>query len=157
MPRSIETANWNDADAPQIGKFAAGARASWDSAPNATPKDVVQPVRLGNFFGTTITTKDFQDLRLRVALEQHFVEALLWGLVNPDRFTAWYNDQLRRYESSLNSMRSSGLSVDALPSLSGFFDQSEQIIRNYERDIAPLPDVPAKLLNDARSLGVRID
>lgn len=148
--------NWESDGAPQIRSFIGAARESWDSAPNAAPRQVVQPIRLAKAFGASISTKDFQDARLRVALEQNVLEALLWGLANPDRFATWYAGAAQRLQSSLNHMRSSGLAIDALPSMAEFFDQSEEIIRNYERDIAPLPTIPEKLLSDARALGLNV-
>lgn len=148
--------DWNSDGAPQIETFISGARELWDSAPNAAPREIVRPIRLASAFGSVISPKDFQDARLRVALEQNVLEAVLWGLANPDRFAMWYASAAQRHESSLNLMRSSGLAIDAFPALAPFFDQSEQIVRNYERDVGALPATPEKLLSDARALGVNV-
>jgi hypothetical protein len=148
--------NWDGDDAPQIETFISGARESWYTAPAAAPREIVRPIRLASAFGAAISPKDFQDARLRVALEQNVLEALLWGLANPDRFAAWYASATQRHESSLNLMQSSGLVIEALPALAEFFDKSEEIVRNYERDIGTLPAIPEKLLSDAHTLGLNI-
>lgn len=69
--------NWDGDDAPQIKTFIDGVRESWNGAPNAAPREIVQPMRLGSTFGSSISAKNFQDARLRVALEQNVLEALL--------------------------------------------------------------------------------
>jgi len=149
--------NWDGDDAPQIDTFISGARESWDKAPNAATREIVRPFRLASAFGALISPKNFQDARVRVALEQNVLEAVLWGLANPDQFTMWYAEAAQRHESSLGFMQSSGLAVDTLPALGEFLDQSEQIVRNYERDMGPLPTIPAKLLSDARALGIKVN
>lgn len=149
--------NWDSDNAPQIDTFISGTRESWNNAPNSAPQEIVRPIRLASAFGAVISLKDFQDARMRVALEQNVLEAVLWGLANPDRFTMWYADAAQRHESSLGLMQSSGLAVDKLPALDEFFDQSEEIVRNYERDVGPLPTIPGKLLSDARALGIKVN
>lgn len=79
------------------------------------------------------------------------LQALLWGLSNPDRFEAWYESMLAHRESILPMMQAAGVQAD-LPSLQDFFESSAQIIRDYERDIGPLPSIPGKLLDDAAAL-----
>lgn len=148
--------DWDSDDAPQITTFISVARKTWDNAPKAAPREVVQPIRLAKAFGRSISTKDFQHANVRMALEQIVLDALLWGLANPDRFETWYADAAQRDQSSLELKRSSGLDVVALPVLDDFFQQSEEIVRNYERDIGPMPSIPHRLLSDARAVGVKV-
>lgn len=148
--------NWDGDDAPQIKTFIDGARESWKGALNAAPREILQPIRLGSTFGSSISAKNFQDARLRVELEQNVLEALLWGLANPDRFAAWYTSTAEDHQSLLDFMRSSSLAVDELPALEDWFGQCEKIVRNYERDIGPLRTIPKKLLADAHALGLNI-
>jgi len=157
LPKCFATGDWDSDGAPQIAWFIGVARKTWDNTPKAPPREIVQPIRLANGFGASISTKDFQDDRLRVALEQNLLDALLWGLANPDRFETWYAEAMQRHQSSLTLMQSSGLDVDALPVLEEFLQQSEEIVRNYERDIGPLPSIPDRLLSDARAVGVKIN
>lgn len=76
--------DWESADAPDIKVFIDSVQGSWSAA--LSPRDAVQPIRLAEHFGRSIGLKDFKDSRLRAALEQHLLEALLWGLSNPNRF-----------------------------------------------------------------------
>ena len=148
--------NWEGDDTPQIRTFIDGARESWKSSQKAAPRQILQPMRLGNTFGSSISAKNFQDARLRVALEQNLLEALLWGLANPDQFVVWYTSTAEDHQSSLDFMRSSGLAVDELPVLEEWFGHCEKIVRNYEHDIGELRAIPKKLWADAHALGLNI-
>jgi hypothetical protein len=148
--------DWDGENAPEIGVFIAGARKRWDETPNAAPREVLQPTRLRKAFGAAISTKDFKDRRVSVALEGNVRNALLWGLANPERFATWYADRGQHHQSSLKEMQSAGLDVDAPPILEEFFQLSESIVRDYERDIRPLPSIADKLLSDARAVGVKV-
>jgi hypothetical protein len=147
--------NWDGGDAPQIEKFINSARPLWDSKPKAAPREIVNKPKQFKTYGAKMSKKNFQDPRLRVILEHYFLDALLWGLANPDRFKLWYTDYAQHHESSLNFMQRSGLNVDKLPVLGEFFTLSEEIVRDYERDIVSLPSIPDKLLSDARRVGIK--
>ena len=150
--------NWDGDDAPQIDGVIKGSRESRDKVPHASPLEYVQPVRLAKHFGAVISPKRLlQNSEMLIALEQYVLEAMIWGLADPKRFAVWYADAAQRHASKLGLYQSSGLAVDAMPALGEFFDVSEQIVRNYERDVAPLPIIPAKLLSDARALGVNVN
>ena len=84
-------------------------------------------------------------------------KALVWGSSNPNRFEAWYSSVVEDYRSMLPKMQAAGLEVGSeLPSLPQKFEDSEQIVRDYERDIGPLPSIPPRLLSDAEALGWRV-
>jgi hypothetical protein len=91
-----------------------------------------------------------------IAMDPLLFNALMWGLSNPDRFEAWYEAQAADHESRLPEMRRAGVEVDALPSLPEFFENSEQIVRDYEREVSPLPSIPPRLVADAEALGWRV-
>ena len=148
--------DWQGEGAPQIEKFITGAGESWDQMPKEAPREIVEPIRLQSAFGMSIILRDFQDSRLRTALEQNVLEALLWGLANPDRFAMWYAGAAQRQQSSLDVMQKAGLATGPLPPLPEFFDQSEAVVRNYEREVGTLPEIPKKLLFDSRGLGVKV-
>ena len=91
------------------------------------------------------------------AWEQYVLEALIWGLADPKRFAVWYADKAQRHAAKLGLYQRSGLAVDAMPALGEFFDECEQIVRKYEREVGTLPSIPAKLLSDARALGISVN
>lgn len=162
--------DWDDDERPNIKMFIETARAeneSWRSSSTIAPHEVVQPSRFAGadahrqaaegivkegakWKGPTMSVKDFKELR--VPLEHWFLEGLLWGISNPQAFESWfqahYEDQMQR----LPQMREAGLAVDDLPDLARSLADGEAILRNYERDIGPLPAIPDSLLADARSL-----
>jgi hypothetical protein len=149
-------------DAPNIRAFIASDRTKWDNMPNAAPREVVQPTHLAKAFGASISTKDFRDARLSGALEHNVLDALLFGLANPERYAMWHADRAQFQQSLLKEMQSSGLDVDTPPILAPptnpeeFFQLSESIVLDYERDVEPLPSIPDKLLSDARAVGVKV-
>jgi hypothetical protein len=146
--------DWTGDDAPHIKTFIDGVQ--WNNSANLAPHEVVQPFRVASL-GKSMSLKDFKDARIRGALEQQLLEALLWGLSNPDRFTTWYVFNAQHQESSLPFMRKAGLVVDALPTLPQFFQDSEQILRDYEREVSVLPPIPPRLMADAVALGWKLD
>jgi hypothetical protein len=144
--------DWESDDAPNVKMFVEHENQdAWSAADS--PGDAVQPVQYAKHFGKSMPLEQFQDQRTRAALEQYVVGALLWGLSNPDRFAAWYASE--RENPRLARAREAGLDV-GLPPLPDFLAYSEQIVRDYERDIDPLPSIPARLLADATALGWRI-
>lgn len=126
---------------------------AWSAA--ASPRDAVKPPQLAAGFGRSIRPEQFRDERFCAAMEQLVLEALLWGLSNPDRFAAWYSAYLTHMESRTPTMREAGLEVELSP-LPEFLANSEQIVRDYERDVGPLPSIPPRLLDDATALGWKI-
>jgi hypothetical protein len=149
--------DWEGANAPNVKEVIDGLAAQgWLAI--QSPRDAVQPVRLAKQFGQSIGVKQFQDSRLRVILEHHLLESLFWGLSNPSNFEVWYADERTRFEARLPEMRRAGLNVEEqLPTLPQFLKDSTQILRDYERDVSPLPPIPPRLLADARALGWKME
>lgn len=147
--------DWNGDNAPSIKRFIESVRAeneSWRETNIIAPRDVVKPTRFAKAH-PTLDAKKFADEWIRISLEQWFLEGLLWGFANPAVFEKWYYSRIGDQTKRLAFMRQSGLVVDAAPDLSQFLADSEKLLRNYERDIGPLPAIPEKLLAEARALG----
>lgn len=110
--------DWEGDDAPDVKAFVgtASAREPWATA--ASPQEAVEPLQLAKVWPkSTIIEEQFEDRRLSAEMEQLLLEALLWGLSNPDRFEAWYSSYLAHLESKLPMARSAGLEVGELRSL----------------------------------------
>lgn len=164
--------DWSGDDRPNIKKFIESARAeneSWRATSGIAPNNVVQRTRFAGenyhraaegilkkgsrWKAPTMAVKEFKELRL--PLEHWFLEGLLWGLANPEAFEAWYQADYHDKLTSLPQMRDAGLAVDPIPDLAECLANSEEILRNYERDIGPLPAIPASLLLDGQALGCK--
>jgi hypothetical protein len=148
--------DWDSDDAPNVKMVIdeLAGRATWSAA--ASPQDAVQPPQLGEH-GRSISWEEFNEPKWRPIMEQLVLDALLWGLSNPDRLEAWYGANLAHRESMTPTYRQMGLDIElAPPPLPEFLANSEQIVRDYERDIGPLPAIPPRLLDDATALGWRI-
>ena len=79
---------------------------------------------------------------------------LVVGFANPTAFAQWYEAEGRKHDQ----FRASGLDLDEDVSLAEFYEQSESIVRDYERDVErPLAAIPQRLLQDAHILGVKLD
>jgi hypothetical protein len=152
--------DWDGDDGPNVKVFVEGRRedeAQWGPWQSADSPQEAVPSKVQ--FGTGMSALSHEQfLGLKRATEPYLFNALLWGLDNPKRFEAWYSSQAADYESKLPLMRKAGLEIDdELPSLSESFVNSEQVVRDYERDIGPLPSsIPPRLLADAEALGWRV-
>jgi hypothetical protein len=147
--------DWDSDDAPNVKMVIdeLAGRATWSVA--ASPQAAVQPPQLGER-GGSISREEFNEPKWRPIMEQLVLDALLWGLSNPDRLEAWYGANLAHRESMNPTYRQMGLDIELPPPLPEFLANSEQIVRDYERDIGPLPAIPPRLLDDATALGWRI-
>jgi hypothetical protein len=125
----------------------------WLSA--TSPQEAVELPQFANRM-STVSVEEWVDRGNMIAMDPLLFNALMWGLSNPDRFEAWYEAQAADHESRLPEMRRAGVEVDALPSLPEFFENSEQIVRDYEREVSPLPSIPPRLVADAEALGWRV-
>jgi CheY-like chemotaxis protein len=145
---------WDGEEGPDVKLFVKGAQeAGWSTADS--PRDAVKPLQFAEGMAT-ISVEQFKDPQLRTALEHLLFQALLWGLSNPDRVEAWYASSIQDHQSMLPAIRRAGVEVGELPSLPQFFEDSAAIVRDYEREIGPLPSIPARLLADAGALGWRV-
>lgn len=147
--------DWSSDSGPNIKKFIEGARTektTWRVTDAIAPHDVVQPTRFAGT-GPTVDAKALTDDRMRLGLEQWFLEGVLWGMSNPKAFETWYQTHSEHQMRNLEFMRQSGLAVDAPSDLSRFLADSEELLRSYERDVGSLPAIPERLLADARALG----
>ena len=147
--------DWDSDDAPNVKLFVDGAReGTWAEA--TSPQEAVQRTQFSDHMAT-MTYEQFNRRETKMAVEQPFLGALLWGLSNPDRFEAWYTAYLADYEERLPELQAAGLDVvGPLPTLKENYENSEQIVRDYERDLDELPPIPARLLADAEQLGWRV-
>ena len=148
--------DWDGPESPDIIMYIELARAKWDKHLEGGPADVVQPWRLSETRGKTISSEQFADRKLTAALEQLCLDAILWGLGNPTRVTQWYAKHRQAVQASLKDMQRAGLQVDAQPEFDDWLEQCANILAGYERDINPLPPIPRKLRQDAEKLGVSL-
>jgi hypothetical protein len=144
--------DWEGDDAPNVKAFVEAAiEDSWAAA--ASPQEASTPTQLAERM-STISFEQFNDVRAGRLMDQFLLGALLWGLAYPDRFETWYTARLT--DPKLPFYRSMGLEIDDMPSLHQFYEDGEQIVRDYEREVDPLPEIPPRLLADAKALGWRI-
>ncbi len=148
--------DWEGDDAPNIVMFINESKNIWNARGNNSPHDAIQPLNLSKHFGNTISIKDLKDNRIGTALEQKVLGGLLWGLANSEKFKSWYQSQSKENKKLLPTMQEAGVQVDSTPTLEEFLKESEEMLKGYENEIKPLPPIPAKLLADARTLGINI-
>jgi hypothetical protein len=154
MMAEIHQGDWEGDDAPNLKHLVESLRGTtWGTA--TSPREAVPPGAFAKHF-KTLSVKEFLDRRTATAMEPRMFHALLWGLTYPDRFEAWYSSELAQNESMLPEMREAGLEVDEPRSLPQFAEDSEEIVRDYEREVSPLPSIPPRLLADAKALGWRV-
>jgi hypothetical protein len=145
--------DWEGENAPRILDFIASATENWNVRGNKSPHDIIGSIKFSKHYGKTIRSKDLKDNRIRMALEQLCVDGLLWGLANPDRFKSWFESDYNRLTGNLPEYQKAGLEINSIPTLSEYLKECEEMLKGYEKEIDPLPQIPLKLLADARVLG----
>ena len=146
--------NWEGDDAPKIVEFIKNAKNIWESkGNNKPPHEIIGGLNLSEHFGKTISSKHLKDVQMRIELEKVFLGAVLWGLANPDYFKTWYESDYNNKTEELPMMQKAGLEVSSIPSLPEFLKESEEMLKGYESEVDPLPEIPPKLLEAARQLG----
>lgn len=144
---------WDGDDAPDVKMVVERLAGQDDWSAAASPRDAVQLPPLAARLGSSMRPEELQDARTRAAIEQLVLEALLWGLSNPERVSAWYSAYLTKMELRTPAMREAGLDVEVPPGLPEFVAYGEAIVRDYEREIGPLPSIPPRLRDAATALG----
>jgi len=57
----------------------------------------------------------------------------------------------------LPEYKKAGLAVDSIPTLDQILKEGEEILKSYEKEVRPLSPISQKLLNDALSLGIKVN
>lgn len=150
--------DWNNENAPNIERFIQSVKAKdelWCSTGDVAPQDVVRPVRFAQG-GSTLDAKALTADQFGLSLEHWFLQGLLWGFANPDAFEKWYQARFELQSAQMDRVLQAGLEIGELPDFQQFLKDCEELVRSYERDIGPLPEIPEPLVVDARALG-RLD
>ena len=147
--------DWSKDNAPSIKNFIEGVRSQnsdWAGNAVVAPRKIINPTKFTQL-GKTIDASNLTDNQLRAALEHFCLQGLLWGIANPKTFGLWYTTYVDDRYGERDLARESGLKLEETHDLAQFFSESERIICNYERDICKLPEIPDRLLVEARELG----
>jgi len=154
--------DWESEKSFDIMEFVKNSKKSWDEGGN-NPRLVVKPFRFSksnegiNPKKDVISSKDVKDNRIRTALEQYFIESLIWGLVNHGACKIYFETEGKEQKDKLPMYKEAGLDVDSIPTMDSLLKDGEDIIKGYEKEVRPLSPIPKRLQNDALSLGIRID
>lgn len=144
--------DWDGNNAPEVKMLIDESREEWDKLSDGAPSDVVKPWRLASSIGKSMPAKQLMDKKLVAGIEQLLLESIMWGLGNPDRVKKWYNNHREKIKSSLPIMQEAGLQVEDLPPFDDWIKQCEKTLKDYERDVQPLSEIPKKLFQDAKSI-----
>ena len=147
--------DWSHDNAPSIQKFIEGERSQnsqWAGGAATAPSEIINPTKFAQL-GKTIDASKLTDPQLRTALEHFCLHGLLWGIANPKTFGIWYTTYVEDGHGNRERARLAGLELEEPQNLLEYFTGAEQIIRNYERDICILPEIPGRLLAEAREIG----
>lgn len=150
--------DWEGSDAPKIKLLIEETRPVYQErmikSGSHAPHAITRVTHFAKHCGVSVKAKWLQDVRIRNILEQEFLGGLLYGLGSPNLFESWWKDERQQFDKDLPMLQKAGVDVGtALPPLSEYYANSEQIIRNYEQEMAiQLPSIPRKLLSDAKAV-----
>jgi hypothetical protein len=141
---------WDVEHPPSIEKFIDAFKKDneiWRSPDGVAPRDVVNPYRFATDSGSTVNAKVLTNHSAN--LEAWLLQSLLWGFENPGAFEAWYRNRFDPKISDL--MRGGGIDLGPQPDLPQYLANGEEALRNYERKVQLLPEVPEMMLADAKA------
>lgn len=149
--------DWESKEALDIGAEISNLKKQWiERGNNSNPREAVKPVKFSKT-SKVITMKQLKDKDIQHALEVYCYESLMWGLANPDSFQIYYSANEKRQREQLPEYKKAGLAVDSIPTLDQILKEGEEILKSYEKEVRPLSPIPQKLLNDALSLGIKVN
>jgi hypothetical protein len=154
--------DWKSNDCPDIKKYITELSKRYEKTgiklEEKAPHEIVRLVRFSAHTGKTMPAAAFQNKDVQLIIETDFLNGLLYGLGSSASFESWYESHLEDARKNMPTMRKAGLEIDELPTLKENYVNSEQIIRDYEKMMEiTLPEIPAKLLSDAKALGIKIN
>jgi hypothetical protein len=149
--------DWDSEDAPQIIKAINIARKQWDQKLNASPQEIIAPIRFEKKYGKYIHPNVLGDKFILKMTEGYVLLGLLWGLVNKARFIRWYSEEHKRFETRKELYNQMKLNVESPPIIGEYYQQCGEIVRAYEQKFNMLPKIPNKLLSDAKILGIEVN
>ena len=149
--------DWESKDAMNLGTEVSNMKKQWAERGNSdNPREVVKPVKFSKH-SETMTIKQLKDKEISHAFEVYCYESLIWGLVNSDDFKTYYSTNEERQREKMPEYKKAGLAVDYIPTLDQILKEGEEILKGYEKEVRPLSPIPPKLLNDALSLGIKVN
>ena len=149
--------DWESKEAPNLITEITTLKKQWsERGGKDNPRKAVKPIKFSKH-SDLVSMKQLKDKEVQLALETYCYESLIWGLVNSDNFKTYYSTGEKRQRQQLPEYKKAGLAVDYIPTLDQILQEGEQIIKGYEKEIRPLLPIPQRLLNDALSLGIKID
>jgi len=149
--------NWESKEALDLNMEINTLKKQWiERGDNNNPREAVKPVKLSKT-SDLISMKQLKHKDIQRALEIYCYESLIWGLVNPDSFKTYYAINEKRQRDQLPEYKKAGLAVDSIPTLDQILKEGEEILKGYEKEVRPLSPIPQKLLNDALSLGIKVN
>jgi hypothetical protein len=149
--------DWDSKEALDINAETNNLRKQWVERGNSNnPREAVKPVEYSKY-SDLISMKQLKDKEFQLVLEVYCYESLFWGLVNSDSFKTYYSTKEKRQMEQMPIYKKAGLAVDYIPTLDQVLKDGEEILKGYEKEVRPLSPIPQKLLNDALSLGIKVN
>ncbi|MDD5552189.1 MAG: hypothetical protein PHI88_03480 [Candidatus Pacebacteria bacterium] len=151
----------------------------WNERGNNNPEDVIQPIKfckvkdisnsekfknknpeffLSQYYKDVISVQDLKNKDTVFLLERYCFESLIWGLVNPDNFRDYYEREEKSHKNFLPMMQEAGVEIiSSFLTLEQFLKDGEEILKKYEQEVRPLSSIFEELMNNALSLGIKVN
>ncbi|KKR25117.1 MAG: hypothetical protein UT56_C0003G0041 [Candidatus Levybacteria bacterium GW2011_GWB1_39_7] len=149
--------DWDSKEALDIDTEISNLKKQWvERGNNSNPREAVKPVKFSKT-SKVISMKQLKHKDIQHALEVYCYESLFWGLVNSDGFRTYYSTNEKRQREQMPEYKKAGLAVDYIPTLDQILKEGEEILKGYEKEVRPLSPIPQKLIDDALSLGIKVN
>ena len=151
--------DWDADDAPNLQMFVDdlinGLIEKGINPVAVPPNEFLDTLQFGDKF-KSLPANCFSDREIRAAIEQSFVNGILYGLSCPKMFEAWYELHLEDFNNNRELYERMELGVDRLPSLEEFYRDGKDIIDLYMQEMGKsFSEVPSGLTTAVKQIRTR--
>lgn len=149
--------DWDTDDAPDIEMYVAESNnqlaEGGKDLNNTAPHELLETFYFSKYFKKSAPANVFGEATIKTALEQHFIDALLYGLSHSAEYENWYENYLQEHLDNKDTYEKMGLDMEELPSLEQSYVNAEAIIDAYQQELdISFPKPHAKLLHAVQNI-----
>lgn len=151
--------DWADVNNPDLITLVTDFKTRWEKTPNDEPVVAIKPMTFRGKREVVLVSEIQNDQALSL-FEQYLLEALLWGMLNPQKLREYFgyrvNERLGIYGDEYQKYGFSRDEIEYLGTIEGFTDESLRILHAYCAKNGELEDAHPRIVENAKKLGISV-